>query len=63
MGTRICEKLLVNEAARYIVADGNTFDTTTLEGRMAARAYAFAVLAQGDDATFKSIIAVVGREE
>jgi hypothetical protein len=42
---------------------GNIFDTTTPEGRMAARAYAFMVAAEGDEATKRAILRVVGRDD
>jgi hypothetical protein len=42
---------------------GNTFDITTPEGRMAARAYAFMVAAEGDEQTKRVILKKVGRDD
>ena len=48
---------------RYIYIDGNIFDRDTPEGRMAARAYAYTVRAEGDEQTFRRIIRLVGRDD
>lgn len=46
-----------------LFVEGNTFDLTTAEGRMAARAYAFMVGAQGDEQTKREIMKRVGRDD
>lgn len=46
-----------------LMVDGNHFDITTPEGRMAARAYAYTVAADGDTETKRKILKVVKRND
>lgn len=53
----------LTETKNSLMVGGNIFDTTTPEGRMAARAYAFMVAAEGDESTKRAILRVVGRDD
>lgn len=48
---------------KTLMIGGNAFDITTPEGRMAARAYAYTIAAEGDEETKRKIIRVVGRND
>lgn len=55
------QRLEWNETS--LTANGNRFDLTTPEGRMAARAYAYTVGAEGDTQTKRAILRVVKRDD
>lgn len=46
-----------------LMVNNNAFDISTPEGRMAARAYAYTVAAEGDEATKRRILRIVGRND
>lgn len=46
-----------------IVVGRNAFDISTPEGRMAVRAFAWTLAAEGDSATKEKLLRVVGRDD
>lgn len=61
MATSMPSHFTVTETT--IMVDGNSFDVTTPEGRMAARAYAYTVAADGDEQTKRRILQIVKRDD
>jgi hypothetical protein len=56
-------KSRVTITTKTIMVDGNAFNILTPEGRMAARAYAYTIAAEGDEETKRRIIRIVGRND
>ena len=53
----------LTDTGTTLFVGGNVFDITTPEGRMAARAYAFMVAAEGDEETKRALMKRVGRDD
>lgn len=48
---------------KTLMIDGNYFNITTPEGRMAARAYAYTIAADGEEEIKRKILRIVGRND
>lgn len=48
---------------KTLMIGGNAFDITTPEGRMAARAYAYVIAAEGEEEIKRKILRIVGRND
>jgi hypothetical protein len=52
-----------SELPRELIVNGNRFDVQDVNGRLAARAYAYSLIASGDDKEMgKYILKYVGKE-